>query len=217
MFSTVSLQMCLYSVLIRQSVCMSSDRWGQEVPTLFEESACVQHGQLAGSSSDMCEHSASDRGGQEVPTFLNNQLDSQLACLQAVGVRKSRPFLKNQHGFSAVSMLCASSASDRGVRKSRPFLKNQHVFSMVSLQAHLQTCVNIQLQTGGVRKSRPFLNNQLNSQLARLQAVGVGKSRPFLKNQHGFSAATLQEVPTLFEESARQSVCMSASGSPDPS
>ena len=22
---------------------MSSDRWGQEVPTLFEESACVQH------------------------------------------------------------------------------------------------------------------------------------------------------------------------------
>ena len=63
------LQMCLYSVLIRQSVCMSSDRWGQEVPT---------------------------------------------------------------------------------------FLKNQHVFSMVSLQAHLQTCVNIQLQTGGVRESRPF-------------------------------------------------------------
>ena len=62
----------------------------------------------------MCEHSASDRGGQEVPTLLNNQLDSQLACLQAVGVRKSRPFLKNQLGFSAVSMLCASSASDRG-------------------------------------------------------------------------------------------------------
>ena len=107
---------------------------GQEVPTLFEESACVQHGQLA---------------------------------------------------------------------------------------AHLQTCVNIQLQTGGVRKSRPFLKDQLNSQLACLQAVGVRKSRPFLKNQHGFSAASMhvcissfrpwgQEVPTLFEESARQSVCMSS-------
>ena len=60
-----------------------------------------------------------------------------------------------------------------------------HVFSMGSeVQAHLQTCVNIQLQTGGVRKSRPFLNNQLDSQLARLQARGG------------------QEVPTLFEESA---------------
>ena len=35
MFSTVSLQICLYSVLMRQSVCMSSDRWGQEVPTIF--------------------------------------------------------------------------------------------------------------------------------------------------------------------------------------
>ena len=46
---------------------MSSDRWGQEVPTLFEESACVQHGQLAGSSSDMCEHSASDGGGSGSP------------------------------------------------------------------------------------------------------------------------------------------------------
>ena len=139
---------------------MSSGRGGQEVPTLFEESAWVQ-------------------------------------CSQhAVCIFSFRPW---------------------GVRKSRPFLKNQHVFSMVSLQAHLQTCVNIQLQTGGVRKSRPFLNNQLNSQLARLQAVGVRKSRPFLKNQHGFSAATSmcvspasdrggQEVPTLFEESARQSV-----------
>ena len=92
--------------------------------------------------------------------------------------------------------------------------------SACSLQAHLQTCVNIQLQTGGVRKSRPFLNNQLNSQLARLQAVGVRKSRPFLKNQHGFSAATSmcvspasdrggQEVPTLFEVSETVS-CMSS-------
>ena len=52
---------------------------------------------------------------------------------------------------------------------------------MVSLQAHLQTCVNIQLQTG----ARPFLNNQLDSQLACLQAVGVRKSRPFLKNRGG--------------------------------
>ena len=121
MFSTVSLQMCLYSVLIRQSVCMSSDRWGQEVPT---------------------------------------------------------------------------------------FLKNQHVFSMVSLQAHLQTCVNIQLQTGGVRKSRPFLNNQLDSQLACLQAVGVRKSRPLLKNQHGFSAVSM-----LCASSASDS---GGSGSPDP-
>ena len=87
---------------------------GQEVPTLFEESACVQHGQLAGSSSDMCEHSASDRGGQEVPTLFEESV-KQSTCmssscggqevfsLHVVGVRKSRPFLKNQHGFSAVS------------------------------------------------------------------------------------------------------------------
>ena len=55
---------------------------GQEVPTLFEESACVQHGQLAGSSSDMCEHSASDRGGQEVPTLFEGSV-KQSTCMSS--------------------------------------------------------------------------------------------------------------------------------------
>ena len=31
-----------HEVLIRKSGSASSHRWGQEVPTLFEESACVQ-------------------------------------------------------------------------------------------------------------------------------------------------------------------------------
>ena len=83
---------------------MSSDRWGQEVPTLFEESACVQHGQLAGVNIQL----QTGRVRKSRP-FLKNQLDSQLACLQAVGVRKSRPFLKTQHGFSAVCLpVCIS-------------------------------------------------------------------------------------------------------------
>ena len=63
--------------------------WGQEVPTLFEESACVQHGQLAGSSSDMCERSASDRGGQEVPTLFEVKSVRKTVSLHLV-------FLKNQ-------------------------------------------------------------------------------------------------------------------------
>ena len=77
--------MCLYSVLIRQSVRMSSDRWGQEVPTLFEESACVQHGQLASSFSDMCEHSASDRGGQEVPTLFEESVRQSVCASSGRG------------------------------------------------------------------------------------------------------------------------------------
>ena len=55
-------------VHFEESVCMSSARGGQEVPTLFEESECVQHSQPA------CVH----------------------LQIQTVGVRKSRPFLKNQ-------------------------------------------------------------------------------------------------------------------------
>ena len=50
----------LFEESARQSVCMSSDRRRQEVPTLLEESACVQHSQLAGASS------ASDCEGHEV-------------------------------------------------------------------------------------------------------------------------------------------------------
>ena len=37
----------LFEESVRQPVCMPSDRGGQEVPTLVEESACVQHSQLA--------------------------------------------------------------------------------------------------------------------------------------------------------------------------
>ena len=44
---TVSLHV-FFEESLRQSVCMSSDRGRQEVPTLLEESACVQHSQLAG-------------------------------------------------------------------------------------------------------------------------------------------------------------------------
>ena len=159
----------------------------QEVPTLFEESACVQHGQLAGSSSDMCEHSASDRGGQEVPTLFEGSVKqstcmssdcggqevptlfeesawvqcSQPACvylqLQTVGVRKSRPFLKNQRDSQ---FACRQTV---GVRKSRPFLKNQHAFNTVSLQ------VSLQPQTVRVMKSDPCLKDRLDSQFAGLQ------------------------------------------------
>ena len=93
---------------------MSSDRWGQEVPILFEESACVQHGQLASSSSDMCEHSASDRGGQEVPTLFEQSV-RQSACVSSRRGGQEVPTLfEESDGFSAVSLLCASSASDRG-------------------------------------------------------------------------------------------------------
>ena len=153
---------------------------GQEVPTLFEESACVQHGQLADSSSDMCEHSASDRGGQEVPTLFEGSVKqstcmssgcgvqevptvqcSQPACvylqLQTVGVRKSRPFLKNQRDSQ---FACRQTV---GVRKSRPFLKNQHAFSTVRLQVPLQP------QAVRVMKSDPFLKDRLDSQFAGLQ------------------------------------------------
>ena len=157
----------------------------------------------------MCEHSASDRGGQEVPTLFEESV-RQSACVSSGRGGQEVPTLFEESAWVQCSQLavCIFSFRPWGVRKSRPFLKNQHVFSMVSLQAHLQTCVNIQLQTGGVRKSRPFLKDQLNSQLACLQAVGVRKSRPFLKNQHGFSAASLH-------------VCISSfrpwgSGSPDP-
>ena len=160
---------------------------GQEVPTLFEESARVQHGQLAGSSSDMCEHSASDRGGQEVPTLFEGSVKqstcmssgcggqevptlfeesawvqcSQPACvylqLQNVGVRKSRPFLKNQRDSQ---FACRQTV---GVRKSRPFLKNQHAFNTVRLQVPLQP------QTVRVMKSDPCLRDRLDSQFAGLQ------------------------------------------------
>ena len=131
---------------------------GQEVPTLFAEPACVQHSQLAGSSSDMCEHSASDRGGvRKSRPFLKDQLNSQLACLQAVGVRKSRPCLKNQRDSQ---FACRQTV---GVRKSRPFLKNQHAFSTVSLQVPLQP------QAVRVMKSDPCLKDRLDSQFAGLQ------------------------------------------------
>ena len=160
---------------------------GQEVLTLFEEPACVQHSQLAGSSSDMCEHSASDRGGQEVPTLFEESVRqsacvssgcggqevptlfedsarvqcSQPACvylqLQTVGVRKSRPFLKNQRDSQ---FACRQTV---GVRKSRPFLKNQHAFNTVSLQVPLQP------QTVRVTKSDPCLKDRLDSQFAGLQ------------------------------------------------
>ena len=160
---------------------------GQEVPTLFEESACVQHGQLADSSSNMCEHSASDRGGQEVPTLFEGSVEqstcmssgcggqevptlseesawvqcSQPACvylqLQTVGVRKSRPCLKNQRDSQ---FACRQTV---GVRKSRPFLKNQHAFSTVSLQVPLQP------QAVRVMKSDPCLKDRLDSQFAGLQ------------------------------------------------
>ena len=160
---------------------------GQEVPTLFEESACVQHGQLAGSSSDMCEHSASDRGGQEVPTLFEQSV-RQSACVSSGrggqevptlfeesawvqcsqlgvcifsfrpwGVRKSRPFLKNQRDSQ---FACRQTV---GVRKSRPFLKNQHAFNTVSLQVPLQP------QTVRVTKSDPCLKDRLVSQFAGLQ------------------------------------------------
>ena len=117
---------------------------------------------------------------------MKNELDSQLARLQAVGVRKSQPFLKNQHAFS-----------------------------IVSLQVQLQTCVNIQLQTGGGQEVPTLFEESVRqsacvssvrggqevqcSQLAyvhlqcaaesactvhlQVQTVGVRKSRPFLKNQ----------------------------------
>ena len=44
-FANVHLQR--HEELIRRSACTSSDRWRQELPTLFEESECVQHSQPA--------------------------------------------------------------------------------------------------------------------------------------------------------------------------
>ena len=105
--------------LFDESVCMSSasDRGGQEVPTLLEESACVQHSQPA------CVHLQIQTGGvRKSRPFLKNQLDSQLARLQAVGVRKSRPFLKNQDGFSAVGLhVCIFSFRPCGSGSPDPF------------------------------------------------------------------------------------------------
>ena len=63
-----------------RSDCMFSDCWGQEVPTLFEKSACVHRRQLADvhvqlqavgvrksrpARQPVC--MSSDRGGQEIP------------------------------------------------------------------------------------------------------------------------------------------------------
>ena len=89
---------------------------------------------------------------------MKNRLDSQLAGLQA---RVQHSQFANMHLQRHEELIRVVHLQTVGVRKSRPFLTNQHVFSIVSLQVHLRTCVNIQLQTGGVRKSRPVLKHQL--------------------------------------------------------
>ena len=102
---------------------------------------------------------------------------------------------------SAFSLQAHLQTCDGGVRKSRPFLKNQldsqlaclpRLFESAWVQCSQPACVYLQLQTVGVRKSRPFLKNQRDSQFACRQTVGVRKSRPFLKNQHAFNTVSLQ-------------------------
>ena len=192
---------------------MSSDRWGQEVPTLFEESARVQHGQLAGSSSDMCEHSASDRGGQEVPTLLEQSV-RQSACVSSGRGGQEVPTLFEESAWVQCSQLAVCIFSFRpwgvggeevptlfegSVKQSTCMSSGcggQEAPTLFEESAWVQcsqpACVYLQLQTVGVRKSRPFLKNQQDSQFACRQTVGVRKSRPFLKNQHAFNTVSLQ-------------------------
>ena len=94
---------------------------GQEVPTLFEESACVQHGQLAGSSSDMCEHSASDRGGQEVPTLFEESV-KQSTCMSSSCGGQEVPTLFEESARQSVCM-----SSDRR-RQEVPTLLEESAF-----------------------------------------------------------------------------------------
>ena len=102
----------------------ASDRVGQEVPTLFEESACVQHGQLAGSSSDMCEHSASDRGGQEVPTLFEGSVKQSTRMSSGCGGQEV-PTLFEESAFVQHSQPASvhPQIQTRGVRKSRPLFE----------------------------------------------------------------------------------------------
>ena len=97
----------------------------------------------------MCVSSASDHGGQEVPTlFYKNQRDSQFACRQTVGVRKSRPFLKNQHAFNTVSLQVPLQPQTVRVTMSDPCLKDRLDSQFAGLQTHVQHSqfANVRLQ-----------------------------------------------------------------------
>ena len=88
-------------------MCVSpaSDRGGQEVPTLFEESARLQ-------PACMCVSPASDRGGQEVPTLFEESA-RQSVCMLSDRRRQEVPTLLEESARVQHSQLAgASSASD---------------------------------------------------------------------------------------------------------
>ena len=86
----------------------------------------------------MCVSPASDRGGQEVPTYFEESA-RQSACMSSDrGVRKSRPFLKNQHAFNTVSLQVPLQPQTVRVVKSDPCLKDRLDSQFAGLQTHVQ-------------------------------------------------------------------------------
>ena len=123
----------LFEGSVKQSTCMSSGCGGQEAPTLFEESAGVQCSQPA------CVYlQLQTVGVRKSRPFLKNHQDSQFACRQTVGVRKSRPFLKNQHAFNTVSLQVPLQPQTVRVMESDPCLKDRLDSQFAGLQTHVQ-------------------------------------------------------------------------------
>ena len=98
-FANVHLQR--HEDVIRQSVSTSSDRWGQEVPTLLKNQHVFSIVSLQVQLQTCVNIQLQTRGGQEVPTLFGESV-RQSACVSSG--RGGQPLLKNQHVFSAVSL-----------------------------------------------------------------------------------------------------------------